>query len=81
MADLEDRVNGGVKKSTAWKAGMLSFLSMFAAILFVSPEQMSVVGPAIVAGITGLTVGYIAGNVADNGVKGAHYRAELDKER
>lgn len=69
-----------IKKATAWWVGILVFAAMFALVVFEAPEQLGAVGTAIVYGVAGLTVGYIAGNVADNGVKGAYYRAELDRK-
>jgi len=70
-----------VKKSTAWIVGLLTLVGMYVTTALTAPDQLQHVGPTIIGSITAATIGYFGANVADNGVKGAYYRPELDKEK
>lgn len=67
-----------VTKGGAFIAGIISVvgLAVFSALLV--PETVPAVIPGAVVGIVGVTTAYIAGNVADNGVKGKYYNPALD---
>ena len=69
-----------LKKSTAWWVGLANLNLFFFAIVFRAPEQLGTIGTSIVYAVALATGFFIAGNVADNGVKGAYYRAELDRK-
>lgn len=73
-------MSGRIKKQTAWWIGLLNLNLFFLAVVFKAPEQLGTIGEAIVYAVAISTGFFIAGNVADNGVKGRFYRPELDKK-
>ena len=72
--------NRKMNKGKAYIAGLVSVVGCYAATLAVSPQAAATIGGPVVAGIVGLTLSYIGGNVADNGVKGKFYNEALDRE-
>lgn len=72
-----------MKKLTKGKAFWASYwglLACYAATSGLAPDALPSVGSAIVIALAAAGGIYQAANVADNGVKGAHYHAELDRE-
>lgn len=72
-----------MKKLTKGKAFWASYwglLACYAGTLALAPAVLPSVGPVIVGALAIAGGFYQAANVADNGVKGANYRPELDKE-
>jgi hypothetical protein len=65
------------KKSTAFWAGVVSVVIFWISASLTN--QLAAVGGAIVAALVALVGMYQGTNVADNYVKGKHYRPELDK--
>lgn len=68
-----------VNKGKAFVIGVSSVL-LLSLVSLIMLKDSAVVSAGIV-GIVGCTTAFIAGNVADNGVKGANYREELDREK
>lgn len=64
-------------KSTAWAT--IHFSLMILALGAHWAGTSIELWPGILAAIVANGAAYITGQVADNGVKGAHYRPELDK--
>lgn len=69
-----------MKKRTAFKVGLAILVGLFFFTAWQAPEALPSIGSMIVAAIATSTIGYQATNVADNAMKGKHYRAELDRE-
>ena len=67
----------GLKKSQAYVLGMTSVIALFVFSVFMKAGIDSIYGATLTA-IVGLTLTYIGGNVADNGVKGKFYNPNLD---
>jgi hypothetical protein len=67
-------------KSKAFWASYWGLLGCYGLTAWLVPAALPSVGPGIVLGIAAAGGLYQAANVADNQVKGAHYRPELDKE-
>lgn len=66
------------KKSTAFWASFFAILAVYFITLWVSPETAATLGSGVVVSLALAGGFYSAANVADNGVKGAFYKAELD---
>lgn len=64
-------------KAKAFGTGLFSILLVYGSALAFGIRDH--IGPTI-AGIVGITLSYIGGNVADNGVKGAWYNPEMAKK-
>lgn len=67
-----------MKKRTAFKVGIVVLVGLFIFTAYAAPEALPSIGSTIVGAIAFATFGYQAANVADNYVKSAHYRPELD---
>jgi hypothetical protein len=57
---------------------VFSLLLVYILTLFVSPEAIPAVGPAVIIGIVGAAGLHQGANVADHVAKGKYYRPELD---
>jgi hypothetical protein len=69
-----------MKKKHAFIAGIASILGIYAATLFMAPEALPAIGPAVIAGIVGACGFYQGTNVADNWQRARYYRPELDEK-
>jgi hypothetical protein len=69
-----------MKKRTAFKVGLAILVALFVFTAWQAPEALPSIGPTIIIMIGTVTVGYQGANVADNAMKGKHYRPELDRE-
>jgi hypothetical protein len=69
---------GYMKKKHAFWAGLISLMGIFLLTLFVNPDSLAAIGPAVVAGIVGACGFYQGTNVADNWQRSKYYRPELD---
>jgi len=69
----------GLKKAQAYLIGLFSVIMVFVFSVFMKAAIDSIYSATLTA-IVGLTVAYIGGNVADNGVKGRFYNPALDKQ-
>lgn len=68
-----------INKSKAYLFSLITLIIIYVLTLLVSAEMINVVGPSVITGIVGITIAFIGGNVADNGVKGAFYNQALDQ--
>jgi len=66
-----------VTKSNAWATIHFSLMVLALGAHWIGASKE--LWPAIVAAIVGNGATFFAGQVVDNGVKGAYYRPELDK--
>lgn len=66
-----------LKKSQAYTLAIACTLGVYSTALLVQADLSAIYGPTLTA-IVGLTITYIGGNVADNGVKGRFYNHALD---
>lgn len=67
----------GLKKAQAYLLGLFSVIMVFVFSVFMKATIDSIYSATLTA-IVGLTMAYIGGNVADNGVKGKFYNPNLD---
>jgi len=67
-------------KARAFWAAFWAILLVYFVTLAVDPSVAGTIAPAVVAALAAAGGLYQAASVADNGVKGAHYRPELDRE-
>jgi hypothetical protein len=68
-----------MKKASAFRAGIVSFLLIYFATLAVAPEAIAAIGPAVIMGIVGACGFYQGTNVADNWQRAKYYQRELDR--
>ena len=68
-----------MKKKHAFIVGIVSLLGIFASTLFLAPEAVTVIGPAVVAGIVGACGFSLGTNVADNWQRSRYYQSALDR--
>jgi hypothetical protein len=66
-----------MNKGKAYVIGLVSVVACYIVTLFFSKDAASAMSGPVVAGIVGITLSYIGGNVADNGVKGHFYNEGL----
>jgi TctA family transporter len=69
----------GLKKSQAYLLSLFSVITVFGFSVFMKAAVDSIYSATLTA-IVGLTLAYIGGNVADNGVKGKFYNPNLDRD-
>jgi hypothetical protein len=69
----------GLKKSQAYLLSLFSVITVFGFSVFMKAAVDSIYSSTLTA-IVGLTLAYIGGNVADNGVKGKFYNPNLDRD-
>jgi hypothetical protein len=69
----------GLKKSQAYLLSLFSVITVFVFSVFMKAAVDSIYSATLTA-IVGLTLAYIGGNVADNGVKGKFYNPNLDRD-
>jgi hypothetical protein len=70
-----------VSKSAAFVIGMALLFGVFVLALFAPAHSKDVPVEAVIHGIVWMTAGYIGLNVANNGVRGKTFNAELwDRE-
>lgn len=67
-----------MKKKTAYIVGLLSIISLTILSIYIDESTISTIVPSSIGGVVGITLAYIGGNVADNGVKGKFYNENLD---
>jgi len=67
-----------MKKKNAYIIGLLSILFLTLFSIYIDKSVLVDIIPSSIAGIVGITLAYIGGNVADNGVKGKFYNENLD---
>jgi hypothetical protein len=70
-----------MKKKHAFLVGVLSLLGIFYSALFIAPESITTIGPAVIAGIIGACGFFQGSNVADNWQRSKYYQPALDKSR
>ena len=68
-----------MKKKHAFIAGIVSLLGIFFSTLFLAPETLTVIGPAVVAGIVGACGFSLGTGVADNWQRSKYYQPALDR--
>ena len=68
-----------MKKKHAFIVGIVSLLGIFFSTLFLVPETLTVIGPAVVAGIVGACGFSLGTNVADNWQRSKYYQPALDR--
>jgi hypothetical protein len=68
-----------MKKKHAFLAGVLSLLGIYYSTLFIAPESIAAIGPAVIAGIIGACGFYQGTNVADNWQRSKYYQPALDR--
>jgi hypothetical protein len=66
-----------LRKSQAYMFAVGSTLGVYGVALLGKADLSAIYSPTLTA-IVGLTVAYIGGNVADNGVKGKFYNPALE---
>ena len=66
-----------MKKSTSYTVGLLSIVFLTVLSIIIDKNNVELIVPSSIAGIVGLTLAYIGGNVADNGVKGKFFNENL----
>lgn len=66
-----------LKKSQAYMLATACTLGVYGTALVAQADLTAIYNPTLTA-IVGLTVAYIGGNVADNGVKGRFYNSALE---
>jgi len=74
-----------VKKGDAYVICMIAIVTLSVlAVLAAAPDAraatIAAIFPGAILGVVGVTTSFIAGNVADNGVKGRFYNAALDTQ-
>jgi hypothetical protein len=67
-----------MKKKHSFWAGLISLLSVYAATLFLAPDAVGAIGPAVILGIVGACGFHQGTNVADNWQRSKYYKNELD---
>jgi hypothetical protein len=68
-----------MKKKHALLIGVISLLGIYYSTLFIAPECITAIGPAVIFGIIGGCGFSIGGNVADNWQRSKYYQPELDR--
>jgi hypothetical protein len=68
-----------MKKKHAFWVGVLSLLGIYYSTLFIAPDSITAIGPAIIAGIVGACGFYQGTNVADNWQRSKYYKPALDR--
>lgn len=66
-----------MKKATSYMVGLLSIVFLTVLSIIIDKNNVGLIVPSSIAGIVGLTLAYIGGNVADNGVKGKFFNENL----
>lgn len=67
-----------IKKGQAYTLGITAIIGLYSSAVIGGAHIADIYGPTLTAIVT-LTIGFIGGNVADNGVKGRFYNSALDK--
>jgi hypothetical protein len=70
-----------MKKATSFKVGIITLTGMFVSTLLLAPEALTVIGPAVVAGILGACGFHQGSSVADNWQRSKYYQPELNTNR
>ena len=70
-----------INKSKAYVYSLITLICLYILTLIVDASLINIVGPSTVGGIVGITLSFIGGNVADNGVKGAFYNEALNNSK
>jgi hypothetical protein len=68
-----------MKKKHAFLVGVLSLLGIYYSTLFIAPESITAIGPAVIAGILGACGFSLGSNVADNWQRSKYYQPALDR--
>jgi hypothetical protein len=68
-----------MKKATSFKVGIITLIGIFVSTLLMAPEALTVIGPAVVAGILGACGVQQGSAVAENWQRSKYYRSELDE--
>jgi hypothetical protein len=68
-----------MKKATSFKVGIITLIGIFVLTLFLVPEALPAIGPAVIAGIVGACGFYQGTNVADNWQRAKYYQPVLDR--
>jgi hypothetical protein len=69
-----------MKKATSFKVGIIFLAGMFILTLFLAPEALTVIGPAVAAGVVGACGFHQGTGVADNWQRSKYYQPALDKK-
>ena len=68
-----------MKKKHAFCVGVISLLGIYYSTLFIAPESITAIGPAVIAGIVGACGSFFGANVADNWQRSKYYQPALDR--
>jgi hypothetical protein len=68
-----------MKKKHAFIVGVASLLGIYFSALFITPEAITTIGPAVIMGLVGACGFYQGANVADNWQRSKYYQPGLDK--
>jgi hypothetical protein len=68
-----------MKKATSFKVGIITLVGIFILTLFLAPDALTVIGPAVIAGIVGACGFHQGTNVADNWQRSKYYQSALDR--
>jgi hypothetical protein len=67
-----------MKKKHAFIVGITSLLGIYFSALFITPEAITTIGPAVIMGVVGACGFYQGTNVADNWQRSKYYQPDLN---